>query len=258
MQWVRTAPREMSELEGNSSCRILVIIPAYNEQAGLPLALEDLRRNCPNFDVLVVDDGSKDGTAEVARSASVPVARLPINLGIGGALRTGFRYAIRHGYDQAVQFDADGQHNAADIGSLLEALRQGADMAVGTRFSHSSVKYSLGRVRWGAMRVLRLAVRLLSGRSFSDTSSGFRAFRRPVLEYFADVYPVEYMDSVEALLLACYAGFHVVDVPCQMRERSTGVPSTRNVGLVYHYLRLVIVMLTSASRHGRPPQGHLT
>lgn len=229
----------------------LVIIPAYNEEEGLPAVLDDLQRRCPGYDVLVVDDGSHDRTADVARHAGVLVARLPFNLGIGGALRTGFRYAVVHGYERAVQFDADGQHNAAEIPRLLDTLDAGADMVVGSRFAPSTVQYQVGRLRGGAMRALRLIIRLLSGRSFTDTSSGFRAFSRRMLEYFARTYPVEYMDSVEALLLACYAGFRVAEVPALMQGRATGVASNRNLKLVYHYVRLMIVMLSTASRRGR-------
>ena len=235
----------------------LVIIPAFNEEASLPAVLSDLGRRWPSFDVLVVDDGSTDGTAQVARAAGVAVATLPYNLGIGGALRTGFRYAVQHGYERGIQFDADGQHDAAEIPRLLGALDDGADMVVGSRFANSQSGYGVGRIRGGAMLLLRIGVRLLIGRSFTDTSSGFRAFSQRALDYFARTYPVDYMDSVEALLLACYAGFEVVEIPTRMHTRSGGVASTRSVRLAYHFVRLTIVMLASASRRGRDPKGAL-
>lgn len=230
--------------------RTLILIPAYNERDALPGVLADLRAIVPEHDVLVVDDGSADDTADVAEAAGAIVARLPFNLGIGGALRTGFRYAVRHGYDRAVQFDADGQHEAREIQHLLAALDAGADMAIGGRFAGEAISYEVGRVRNGAMRILRLGVSLLSGQRFTDTSSGFRAFSAPVLELFARTYPAEYMDSVEALLLACYAGFDVVEVPAEMRHRQAGTPSNRNLRLIYHYLRLLIVMVVTAPLRG--------
>ena len=234
--------------------RTLVVIPAWNEEAALPDVLRGLAEHCPDLDVLVVDDGSKDRTADVARAAGVAVAVLPYNLGIGGALRTGFRYAVRRGYDRAVQFDADGQHDPTEVPLLLAALDDGADMVVGTRFAGGlDADYQVGFVRRRAMRLLHVGVRMLSGRDFSDTSSGFRAFSRPMLELFARQYPVDYMDSVEALLVACNAGMRVVEVPVRMRSRSAGTPSTRNVKLVYHYLRLLVVMAASATRRGRRP-----
>jgi glycosyltransferase involved in cell wall biosynthesis len=231
--------------------RTLVIIPALNEEDALPAVLADLAARCPELDVLVVDDGSRDRTADVARAAGVLVAPLPYNLGIGGALRTGFRYAMRTGYERAVQFDADGQHDPAEIAKLLAALDDGADMVIGSRFAGETTDYTVGRVRRRAMRLLHFTVRVLSGKSFTDTSSGFRAFDRETLTLFATTYPVDYMDSVEALLLAVYSGLRVVEVPIQMRHRAAGVASNRNFKLIYHYLRLFVVLISSASRRGR-------
>jgi glycosyltransferase involved in cell wall biosynthesis len=178
----------------------------------------------------------------------VAVATLPFNLGVGGALRTGFRYAVEDGYDSAVQFDGDGQHDPSQICRLVPALDAGADMVIGSRFASHQTTYEVGRVRSGAMRLLRVAVKLLSGHHISDTSSGFRAFSRPMLEFFARNYPQEYLgDTVEALLLAAHSGFQVVEVPVAMRVRSGGVPSSRNVKLLYHYVRLLIVLVSAAS-----------
>jgi glycosyltransferase involved in cell wall biosynthesis len=227
----------------------LIIIPAYNEEESLPTVLKELREQTPELDVLVVSDGSTDRTAIVADAAGVPVAELPYNLGIGGALRTGFTYAVRKGYQRAVQFDADGQHDPLQVAVLLRELDGGADMAVGSRFAEGgAVTYSVGRIRRIAMKVLEMIVRAVAGQRFSDTSSGFRAFSRPMLEYFAATYPVEYMDSVEALVLACNAGFTVTEVPVNMRGRTGGAPSTRKFKLVYYYVRLLVVLLTSGTR----------
>lgn len=234
--------------------RTLVILPAKDEAASLPGVLAQLRGRHPDLDLVVVDDGSTDETAAVARAGGAAVLSLPFNLGIGGALRTGFRYAVREDYDRALQFDADGQHDAEEIAALLGALDDGADMVIGSRFTREGHSYEVGRVRRRAMGVLRLAVRQLSGQSFSDTSSGFRAFDRPVLEYFALNYPAEYMESVEALVLACAAGFKVAEVPVRMHSREAGRPHNRNLKLVYHYLRLFVVMTASASRRRPLPE----
>lgn len=229
--------------------RTLVILPALNEEASLPDVLRELRLYCPTLDVLVVDDGSTDTTAAVARGKGAAVARLPFNLGVGGALQTGFRYAMAHGYDRAIQFDADGQHDPSQVPALLAALDEGADLVIGSRFAapEPGSEYDVGRLRGGAMGVLRLAVRVLSGRSFSDTSSGFRAFSAPLLDFYAAEYPNEYLgDTVEALLLACQAGFRVVEVPVSMRVRAAGIPSTQNLKLIYHYLRALVSLLSRA------------
>jgi glycosyltransferase involved in cell wall biosynthesis len=194
--------------------------------------------------VLVVDDGSSDATAAVAEAHGAIVVSLPYNLGIGGALRTGFRYAVRHGYRRAVQFDADGQHDPASITALLGALDDGVDLAIGNRFAGSD-DYQVGKTRTGAMRFLRLLVRLLTGKRITDTSSGFRGFSAPMLHFFSVHYPVEYMESVESLILADGAGFTVREVPVRMTERAGGEASTRRLRLAYHFLRVLVVMSVS-------------
>lgn len=226
--------------------RTIVVIPAYNEQDALPGVLAELARVVPDHDVVVVDDGSVDDTAAIASGSGAVCVRLPFNLGIGGALRAGYRYALEHGYDRAVQFDGDGQHRADQIARLEAELDAGAHLAVGNRFGEQHYEVSLGRR--SAMALLRIGVRLLTGRRFGDTSSGFRAVRRPLLDVFATDYPVEYMDSVETLVSACRAGFDVREVPVLMSPRAGGVPSTRNVRLVYHYARLFVVLLGSPRR----------
>jgi glycosyltransferase involved in cell wall biosynthesis len=228
--------------------RTLVVIPAYNEEQSLPSVLEELADQTPEYDVLVISDGSVDRTAAIARAAGAHVAELPFNLGIGGALRTGFAFAVRNGYDQAVQFDADGQHDPLAVEKLLAPLAGGADMVIGSRFAEGgAVTYEVSGVRRRAMKVLQRLVRRLVGRDFTDTSSGFRSFSRPMLEYFATTYPVEYMDSVEALVMASNAGFHVEEIPVNMRGRTGGAPSNRRLRLVYYYVRLLVVLVVSTT-----------
>jgi glycosyltransferase involved in cell wall biosynthesis len=228
--------------------RTLVIIPAFNEEGSLGAVLDELARVTPDLDVVVISDGSTDGTAEIARNARCAVVELPYNVGIGGAIRTGFSYAVRRGYDRAVQFDGDGQHDPLQVAPLLEALDGGADMVIGSRFAAGgAVTYAVGGARRIAMRFLGSLVKALVGQRFTDTSSGFRAFSRPLLEFYARTYPVEYMDSVEALVLACNAGFTVQEVGVNMRGRTGGAPSNRRFRLVYYYVRLIIVLLTSAT-----------
>lgn len=239
--------------------RTLVIVPAFNESATIGITLVALEESLGPTDVLVVDDGSADDTGVVAAARGATVARLPFNLGIGGALRTGFRYAVDHGYDRAVQFDADGQHDPRSIPSLLAGLDAGADLVIGNRFGeaadHPTQPYDAGRVRAGAMALLRTVVRQVSGHHVTDTSSGYRAFSRPMLEFFATEYPAEYLESVEALLLATSRGFHVVEVPVVMHERAGGRPSQHRLKLVYHFFRLLVVLAAGSStrrRRARP------
>ncbi len=231
-----------------------VIIPAFNEAEALPGTLAELRAVRPDLHIVVVDDGSADDTAAVARRAGVEVLSLPYNLGIGGALRLGFRYAVERGFARALQFDADGQHDPAEIATILAPLEAGADLVIGSRFAGRG-DYRVGRSRGVAMRVLRALAMRLAGQRFSDTSSGFRAFSRPMLERFAVDYPIEYLDSVEALVFACRAGYDVREVPVTMRPRAAGTASNRRFRLLYHYVRLLVVLGCSPRPRPRPTTG---
>jgi len=231
----------------------LVIIPAFNEQDALPSTIAALRAAQPDLAVVIVDDGSTDATSAVARSLGIDVVRLPFNLGIGAALQTGFRFAVAHGFTRAVQFDADGQHDPASIPALLAGLDAGADLVIGSRFADGGDTYEVGRMRSGAMGLLRLAVKPLSGQRFTDTSSGFRGFSHAMLVEFAERYPDEYLESVEALLLASTSGFAVTEVPVTMHERTAGLPSTRRLRLAYHYVRLLLVIAVTAPRRHHVP-----
>lgn len=229
----------------------VVVIPAFDEEQALPSVLSGIHRQLPRMGVIVVDDGSADATCAVARAAGAAVIRLPFNMGIGGALRAGFRHACELGYGAAVQIDADGQHRPDQVPALLAALRDGADMAIGNRFeaaAEGGPAYRVGAVRGAAMAVLRVGVRLLCGQRFRDPTSGFRAVAQPLLGAFAAEYPVEYMDSAEALVAACRAGYRVVEVPVRMERRAGGSASTGPVRLAYHYARLAVALLGGSRR----------
>ena len=234
-----------------ASDRIIVIMPAYNEQEALPATLAGLRAVSLPLDVVVIDDGSIDDTAAIATANGAVCLQLPFNLGIGGALRTGFRYAVECGYQRGIQFDADGQHDPEQIAALIAPLAAGADMVVGSRFAGAGA-YQVGRSRGIAMNILRWAIRRLAGQRFTDTSSGFRSFGPEVLAMFADEYPIEYMDSVEALVMACRAGFDVREIPTVMHERSGGVASNRSFRLAYHYVRVLVSLANTPKARRRP------
>jgi glycosyltransferase involved in cell wall biosynthesis len=241
---------------GAASCpRILVIVPAYNEEASIATLLqrfETVRRGLPNLDLLVVDDGSIDGTVSEVRRMGVAVAPMPIHLGIGAALRTGFRHAVDAGYDGAIQLDADGQHDPCEIRRILVGLADGADLVIGTRFDPADEvpgdRYLPSAQRALAMRWMRLGVRLHTGARHTDPSSGFRGFSRPMCESFAREYPLDYLESVEALISAHLLGFRVVEVPITGRARVAGVPSHRGHRLGFHYLRMWMALMLQRRR----------
>ena len=179
----------------------VAVIPAFNEEASLGGVLAEIAE-IDGLVPVVVDDGSSDGTAEVARNAGVACVQLPFNLGVGGAVRTGLRWALDHDADTVVIVDADGQHDPADVAALLAAIDAGAGLAIGSRFAAEAGDYAIGGTRRRAMRILNRLVRTTTGFAATDATSGFRAMNRPVLEHLAREYPVEYLaDTVEVIIL---------------------------------------------------------
>jgi len=204
-----------------SALRVLVIVPAFNEEESLPATLDELRRTSPGLDVLVVDDGSRDRTAEVARERGVPVVSHAVNLGVGGALQTGFRWALRHGYGVGVQLDADGQHDPAYLDALLEPVLCGAcDVSIGSRYVARS-GYRAPLTRRLGMMLFSSVVRLTVGRRITDTTSGFRAYGRDVMEICQHDFPKDFPDAPLLIDLA-RRGFRLAEVPVEMRTREAG------------------------------------
>ncbi len=235
---------------------MLAIVPALDEQETVGDVVATIRSRLVmsadiDVDVLVVDDGSSDRTATVARSAGATVVRHPFNLGVGAALRTGFRYAHSRGSTMAMQIDADGQHDPTEAARLLDAVAAGADLAIGSRFAPGSGEYEVSTGRRFSMRLLSGIVSRRIGQPITDTTSGYRAFSARAIELFADEYPSAYLsDTVESLLIAHYAGLRIVEVPVAMRERMGGVASNNVVRSGYHVVRLMLVI--ALARFRRP------
>ncbi len=226
---------------------LLIIVPAYNEEDSIGLVLDEVHHHVPGADVLVVDDGSTDRTADVAQARGALLLRLPYNLGVGGAMRAGYKYGHRSGYSNAVQVDADGQHRPSEIPALLAAL-EGADVIVGARFAGTG-DYPATAPRRVAMRALALAVSRHAGADLTDVTSGFRACNGQAMALFAQHYPAEYLgDTVEALLIACAAGLRVRQVPVHMRVRQAGVASQTPLRASLYLLRAMLAMAVSGMR----------
>ena len=217
--------------------RLLVVIPALNEEETIGAVIADARTHLAS-DVLVIDDGSSDATAANARGAGATVLSLPYNLGVGGALRTGLRYAAGHGYNRVLQLDGDGQHAAREAKRVLDLLEEGHDLVIGSRFAAG---YQLGHTRRLTMGVLSRIVSRRLGARITDTTSGFRAMGPAAIELFSRRYPADYLsDTVEALLLAGDAGLRVAEVDVEMRQRQGGVPSSPGAKSLYHFVRLLL------------------
>lgn len=216
----------------------LVVIPAFNEEASVATVVN--RTLAAGFDCLVVDDGSRDRTAIVARGAGARVVRMPFNVGIGGALRCGFRWAVNHGYQCVIQCDADGQHSPELIESLVNAQKStGGHLVIGSRFlAHDN--YTVSAARGWLMRRMATRASKVVGARLTDTTSGFRCIAEPLLTEFAHEYPAEYMESFEALMVAADAGYVVVEVPVQMSHRIAGVPSNRRLRAIGFTVRALL------------------
>ena len=236
--------------------RVLVVIPAWNEQAALPGVLAELAGVVPDGGILVVNDGSTDNTSIVARRAGVDVLDLPINLGVGGAMRAGYKYARRHDYDVVVQLDADGQHDPQEIPVLLHALATpGVDLVIGARFAGSGHYSARGPRRW-AMKVLSTTLSRVTGTRLTDTTSGFKASGSRAVALFATNYPAEYLgDTIESLVIAARAGLTVRQVSVTMHPRVAGTPSHGPVKSAVYLLRAVVALVMALLRPKITPLG---
>jgi glycosyltransferase involved in cell wall biosynthesis len=231
--------------------KVLVVIPAFNEAASVSSVVARVRSAVPQAHILVIDDGSSDGTAEVAGSAGALVAPHPFNLGVGGALRTGYRFAARHGYTAVVQVDADGQHDPLYISALLRSLDQ-ADVVIGARFCGVGEYHVRGPRAW-AMRLLSRVMTRLLRVPVSDATSGFRAAGPEAIRVYAQHYPTEYLgDTLETLVIARKRGLRVRQVPVAMQPRTTGRPSRGLVGSAVDLARASVVIALGLVRDWSP------
>lgn len=227
--------------------RTLVIVPAFNEARSLPAVVRALREHAPECDVCVVDDGSTDGTAQVAGSLGATVLRLPANLGIGGAVQTGYLWARDGGYDMAVQIDGDGQHDPRYLRAALAPVAAGAaDVVIGSRFLAEGGFASTAARRAG-IRYLSWMLRLRCGARVTDPTSGFRVAGRQAIELFARHYPSDYPEP-EAVALATSHHLRVREVPVRMNERTHGRSSITPVRTLYYLVKVSLAILILPGR----------
>ncbi|QAY74573.1 glycosyltransferase family 2 protein [Agromyces protaetiae] len=221
--------------------RVLIVMPAFNEREAIGDVIAEVRHSLPGAGCLVVNDGSTDGTASVARAAGATVADLPVNLGVGGAMRLGFKYAIQNGYDVVVQIDADGQHDPAAVPKLLAKLGE-ADIVIGARFAGEG-EYRAHGLRRFAMRVIARLLSRTAKTRLTDATSGFKACGPRAVALFAVDYPAEYLgDTIEALVIAARAGCRIIQVPVAMRPRAGGTPSHNPVRSAVYLARAFIAL----------------
>ncbi len=237
--------------------RVLVIIPAYNESETIASVLENLKSHVPDYDVVVIDDGSHDDTASaVTGHDGVALVRLPYNLGIGAAMQTGYKYAVRQGYDIAIQCDADGQHPVEEIAHLVERLEQGnCDMVIGSRYvADTDYRPSFSR-RVGKSLLSRL-VNAVVGGGITDTTSGFRAANRKVFSLFAQHYPEDYPEA-EALVILHKSGLKAVEIPVNMSPRQGGTTSIKPRKAAYYMVKVALAIFVDLFRKYTKAEGDL-
>lgn len=222
--------------------RILIIIPAYNESENIERVADDLINNYPQYDYLIINDCSTDGTEEIISRRGYNYISLPVNLGIGGGVQCGYLYAVREGYDIAVQLDGDGQHDPAYIGELIRPILEGkTNIAIGSRFIRREGFQTSFMRRFG-INIIKFVIKLCCGISVTDTTSGFRASDKNATKYFSRHYANDYPEP-EAIVEASLNGFKITEVPVVMRERGGGVSSISAKRSIYYMIKVSLALI---------------
>mgnify|MGYP002622835162 FL=1 len=225
----------------------LVIIPAYNEQASILNTVTDIRNNAPDFDYIVINDCSKDDTLKVCRDNHINTLDLPINLGIGGAVQSGYLYAIRNGYDVAVQFDGDGQHSAKYLDAMCEEMvKQKADMVIGSRFI-TNEGFQSSAIRRLGIKHFNVLIKCLTGKVVTDPTSGMRMVNADIIRLFSEDYPKDYPEP-ESVVQIIAMGKKVIEMPVIMNERTEGVSSISPRKSIYYMIKVTIAMIITRLR----------
>lgn len=222
--------------------KILVIIPAYNEEENIVNTVNALTQTCPYVDYIIINDCSRDRTEQICSEHGFQYISLPVNLGIGGGMQTGYRYAKEKGYDIAIQFDGDGQHNAEYIRDLIEPIEKGdANLVIGSRFIDKQ-GFQTSFMRRVGINMLGGVLKLCGGVRITDATSGFRAVSKDVIDFFSENYAQDYPEP-ESIIAARVSGFSVKEVPVVMNERTAGVSSISSLRSVYYMIKVTLAIL---------------
>ena len=234
---------EFSAKRKNSHLKVLVIVPAYNEQDCILTTVEQIEKT--GYDYIVINDGSRDDTLRICRRNGINVLDLPQNLGIGGAVQAGHKYAQSHGYDVDVQVDGDGQHDPRYISDLVRLIEDGADLVIGSRFVQTTDGFQSTWLRRVGITWLSGLLKLLTGNGITDPTSGFRASGRKAIDLFCDNYPMDYPEP-ESIALAQMCGLNVVETPVNMLERQGGSSSIGGFSSIYYMIKVTLAILVAA------------
>lgn len=222
--------------------KVLIIIPAYNEEKSIEKVVENLINNYPQYDYLIVNDGSTDRTEEICREKNYNFVTLPVNLGIGGGVQTGYMYAVKNDYDIAIQTDGDGQHNPEYIEKLIEPIVKGeADMTIGSRFIEKE-GFQTSFMRRMGINIIKGVIKMCCGVTIKDNTSGFRASSKELTKYFSENYAQDYPEP-EAIVTSVLNGYTVKEVPVVMNEREEGVSSINAAKSIYYMIKVSLALM---------------
>ncbi|MBI3251562.1 MAG: glycosyltransferase family 2 protein [Candidatus Andersenbacteria bacterium] len=238
------------------SKKVCVIIPAYNESGAIKNVVNSVKDCYPTADIIVINDASTDNTGAIASTLGIPVLHLPINLGIGGAMQTGFKYAVKKGYDIAIQVDGDGQHNPTYIPTILKPIHENkADVVIGSRFLHKE-SYRSSFMRLIGIRFCSYLISLATNRYIHDSTSGFRAYNKEALGFAARYYPPDFPEP-ESIVTFLRNGFRVKEVPVAMQQRQSGISSIHPLKGTYFVASNSIGIIMSSFKRKTRTISHL-
>ncbi len=227
--------------------KVLIIIPAYNEEANILKAYRSIV-DSHKVDVIVINDGSKDKTKEICYENHIPCISLIHNLGIGGAVQTGYKFAYDNNYDIAIQFDGDGQHDASFIDKIIEPIVLGqADFAIGSRFIGNTSDFKSTKARRIGIKIISLLIGIFTGKKITDPTSGFRAANSKIIALFADNYPIEYPEP-ESIVTLIRKKYSIIDVPVKMNERIGGISSIRAWKTIYYMINVCLSVIINSMK----------
>ena len=230
--------------------KILIIIPAYNEAGCIEKVVDNLERNYPQYDYVVINDGSTDDTRKICARRGYNFMDLPVNTGLSGAIKSGMRYANYYGYDYVLQLDGDGQHDPLYLRELVKPVESGdADMTIGSRFIQKTGFQSSGLRRLG-IKFINFVIKLCCGKKIHDSTSGFRACNAALIHYFADHYAQDYPEP-DAIVSAFLNGWIIQEVPVNMHERNEGVSSISSMKSIYYMIKVPLSLLLHKASIGR-------
>ncbi len=222
--------------------KVLVIIPAYNEEAIILKTVKNLKETNKDIDYVIINDGSTDNTKEVCLKNNLNMIDLPINLGIGGAVQTGYKYAFYNNYDIAIQFDGDNQHNPKYISNLVAEINKGNNLVIGSRYVKELSEFKSSRVRQMGIKFLSSLIKIVTGKKIYDVTSGYRACDKELIKLFANNYPTDYPEP-DSTTKVLKLGYKVSEIPVEMNEREKGKSSIGFIDSIYYMIKVSLCIL---------------